>query len=188
MEKSTDAELMDMVLRKNTRAFKILYARYEMRIYNFILRYTGNREIAQDLLQETFTRVWFAAHSFNQASGNFKGWLYAIALNIARNEMSKKRYAYNYADVSEMAFKDEPANPRDEEPDARVEQADLQNTITQALAQLSPLLREIIILKHYQQLKFKEIAEMTQTPEGTLKARFHRAIAELKELLEPTEL
>ena len=93
MEKSTDVELMSMVLEKNTRAFKVLYFRYEVRIYNFIFRYTGSKEIAQDLLQETFTRVWFAAHSFNSASGNFKGWLYTIALNIARSEMAKKRYA-----------------------------------------------------------------------------------------------
>lgn len=188
MEKSTDAELMDMVLRKNTRAFKILYARYEMRIYNFILRYTGSREIAQDLLQETFTRVWFAAHSFNQDTGNFKGWLYTIALNITRSELSKKRYAYHYLDVSEITASDEPANSRAEEPDTEFEHTDLQDTVAKALDKLSPLLREIVILKHYQQLKFSEIAEMTKTPEGTLKARFHRALAQLKELLEPLEL
>jgi RNA polymerase sigma-70 factor (ECF subfamily) len=188
MEKSTDEELMSMVLTKNTRAFKILYSRYEMRIYNFILRYTGTRELAQDLLQETFTRVWFAAHSFNHASGNFKAWLYTIALNITRNEMSRKRYAYHYLEVSEIPYQDEPVNPHSEEPDAQIEHADLKDAVTQALGQLSPLLREIIILKHYQQLKFKEIAEMTQTPEGTLKARFHRAIAQLRELLDPTEL
>jgi len=187
MEKSTDAELMDMVLRKNTRAYKVLYARYEMRIYNFIVRYTGSRDLAQDLLQETFTRVWFAAHSFNQASGNFKGWLYTIALNIARSELAKKRYAYHYLEVSEIPASDEPANPRAEEPDTELEHADLQDTVAKALGQLSPLLREIVILKHYQQLKFSEIAEMTQTPEGTLKARFHRALAQLKELLEPME-
>ncbi len=177
-----------MVLKKNTRAFRILYSRYEMRIYNFIVRYTGSKEIAQDLLQETFTRVWFAAHSFNYESGNFRGWLYAIALNITRNEMSKKRYAYHYLEVSEISPQDEPANPRAEEPDAEMEHADLKNVVTEALDKLNPLLREIIILKHYQQLKFSEIAEMTQTPEGTLKARFHRAIAQLKELLDPAEL
>jgi len=188
MEKSTDAELVEMVLRKNTRAYKILYARYEMRIYNFILRYTGNREIAQDLLQETFTRVWFAAHSFNQARGNFKGWLYTIALNITRSELAKKRYAYHYLEVSEISAHDEPANPRVEEPDAELEHADLQDTVAKALGKLSPLLRESVVLKHYQQLKFSEIAEMTKIPEGTLKARFHRALAQLKELLEPLEL
>jgi RNA polymerase sigma-70 factor (ECF subfamily) len=188
MEKSTDQELMSMVLKKNTRAFKLLYSRYEMRIYNFILRYTGSREIAQDLLQETFTRVWFAAHSFNHESGNFKGWLYAIALNITRSEMSKKRYAYHYLEVSEISHQDEPAAPSMEEPDIEMERADLKNAVTQALDKLSPLLREIIILKHYQQLKFSEIDEMTKTPEGTLKARFHRAIAQLKELLDLAEL
>jgi RNA polymerase sigma-70 factor (ECF subfamily) len=187
MEKSTDQELMSMVLKKNTRAFRMLYSRYETRIYNFILRYTGNKEIAQDLLQEAFTRMWFAAHSFNHDSGNFKGWLYTIALNISRNEMSKKRYAYHYCEISEIPYQDEPASPRSEEPDAEMEQADLKNAIAKALGKLSPLLREIIILKHYQQLKFSEIAEMTQTPEGTLKARFHRAVAQLKELLDPAE-
>jgi RNA polymerase sigma-70 factor (ECF subfamily) len=188
MEKSTDEELMNMVLKKNTRAFKILYSRYETSIYNFILRYAGNKEIAQDLLQETFTRVWFAAHLFNHETGSFRGWLYAIALNITRNEMSRKRYAYHYLEVSEVPYQNEPANPPSEEPDAQVEQTDLKNVIATALAKLNPLLREIVILKHYQQLKFKEIAEMTETPEGTLKARFHRAMAQLKELLNPTEL
>lgn len=187
MEKSTDAELMDMVLRKNTRAYKTLYMRYEGRIYNFIWRYTGNRELAQDLLQETFTRVWFAAHSFDQGRGNFKGWLYTIALNIARNEMTKKRHAYHYLEVSAIASSEEPVAPRTDEPDIELEHADLQDTVAKALGQLSPLLREIVILKHYQQLKFSEIAEMTKTPEGTLKARFHRALAQLKELLEPLE-
>ncbi|MGH7495877.1 MAG: RNA polymerase sigma factor [bacterium] len=119
--------------------------------------YTGNKQIAQDLLQETFTRVWFAAHLFDQAGGNFRGWLYTIALNIARSEMSKKRYAYRYFEISEIPHHDEPMNPRSEEPDVQSEHADLKATIARALGKLSPLLREIVILKHYQQLKFKEI-------------------------------
>ncbi len=177
-----------MVLEKNLRAFRILYTRHETGIYNFIVRYTGNKQIAQDLLQETFTRVWFAAHLFDHAGGNFRGWLYTIALNIARSEMSKKRYAYHYFEISEIPHKDEPRHPRSEAPDAQSEQADLKEAIMRALEKLSPLLREIVVLKHYQQLKFKEIAAMTRTPEGTLKARFHRALAELKTLLEPMEL
>ena len=94
MEKLNDKELINLVVDRNSQAFKILYHRYEIRIFNFILRYTGNREIAQDILQETFTRVWFAAHTFDRKKGNFKGWIYKIALNNTRNEMSKKRYDY----------------------------------------------------------------------------------------------
>lgn len=179
---------MSLVLAKNPRALEVLYSRYELPIYNFIARYAGSRELAQGLLQETFTRVWFAAHLFDLNGGHFKGWLYKIALNLTRSEMAKKRYAYHYLDVSEIAPAEEPIHEATDGPEAAALEADLGQTLAKALEQLSPPLREIIVLKHYQQLKFREIAEVTQTPEGTLKARFHRALAQLKELLEPMEL
>jgi len=59
--------------------------------------------------------------------------------------------------------------------------------VSKILNQLKPYLKEIIILKHYHQLKFKEISEITNTPVGTLKARFHRAVAQMKELLESNQ-
>ena len=155
-----------------------------MAIYNFILKYTGRKELAQDLLQETFTRIWCAAHSFNLKKGNFKGWLFTIALNITRSEMGKKSYSFKYADITEININEDPlTGPEQEQPDAVVEQTELKNTINRALEKLQPFLREIIILKHYQQLKFCEIARITNTPEGTLKSRFHRAIAILGEHL-----
>ncbi len=187
MEKSTDEELMSMILKKNTKALRILYNRYEVSIFNYILKYTGSRDIAQDLLQETFTRVWYAAHTFSQESGKFRGWLYTIALNNTRNEMVKKRYDFYYVDVTEIKGEQEPAHPQAEQPDVQLEHSDLKDTIAKALGKLKPHLREIIVLKQFQQLKFREIAEITKVPEGTLKARFHRAIAKLKPLLEAVE-
>jgi len=189
MEDYPDKKLMKLVVERNTKAFKILYHRYEIQIFNFIFKYTGRRELAQDLLQETFTRIWFAAHTFDLKKGNFRGWIYKIALNNTRNEMSKKQYAYQYFDIAEA----DPGNydelySEQEQPDIKFENLELRNTILKALGKLTPYLREIIILKHYQQLKFREIAEITNTPEGTLKARFHRAIVQLKELLEPLEI
>jgi len=172
---------MILVAEKNSLAFKTLYHRYNEAIYNFIRRYTGNREIAQDLLQESFTRIWFAAHTFDQQKGNFKGWLFKIALNITRNEMSKKRYDYFYQDISDFAGKDSNVLTSKTQPNLDFE---LKDTVSYVLNQLKPYLKEIILLKHYHQLKFKEISEITNTPVGTLKARFHRAIARMKELLE----
>lgn len=188
MEKSSDKDLMQMIVKRNTRAFRTLYQRYEVGVFNFILRYTGSREIAQDMLQETFTRVWFAAHSFSMKSGNFKGWLFTIALNTTRNEMVKKRYSYQYVDVDEIIGKDEPINPQNEQPDAVMVQTDIKEAIAAALGKLKPHYREIVILKHFQQLKFREISEMMDTPEGTLKARFHKAIGQLKAHLQALEL
>lgn len=186
MEKRTDKELMKLVADKNTLALKILYHRYEMPIFNFVLRCTGSREIAQELIQETFTRIWFAAHTFDQKRGNFKGWLYTIALNITRNEMSKKEYSYHFLNPEQTPeyHRQEGEGLESENPEALLEQSELRDSIAHALGKLQPHLREVIILKNYQHLKFREMAEVTNTPEGTLKARYHRAIALLKEHLE----
>jgi len=182
--RKTDEELMQLVVERNTEAFKALYQRYEVAIFNFILRYTSNRGLAQDLLQETFTRIWFAAHSFSIEKGKYKTWLFTIALNITRSEITKKQYSFSYFDVTEMnSSETDLVQPIHEQPDKKVENLELQRNIQHALSKLKPFLREIIILKHYQQLKFKEIAQITNTPEGTLKSRFHRAIQLLKEHL-----
>ncbi len=189
MEKQSDIDLMKRVIERDTSAFKQLYQRYELRIFNFILRYTKNREIAQDLLQETFTRMWFAAHTFDQKRGQFQAWLYTIALNITRSEMVKKQHhtpILNVDDIQSGGYRSEYQN-RDR-PDIQMEKKDINDQIADALSQLQPDMKEIIILKTYEGFKFREIAQMTHTPEGTLKARYHRAIAQLKKQLGRMEL
>ena len=64
MDNSSDEKLMQLVLERNADALKTLYNRYSMAVFNFTLRYTGSRELSEDLLQETFSRCWFAAHTF----------------------------------------------------------------------------------------------------------------------------
>ena len=185
---NSDDELMLTVIDGNTKAFNALYGRYERAIFNFILRYTGNRGLAQDLLQETFTRIWFAAHSFDPEKGTFKTWLFKIALNITRSEMAKKQYSFSYLDVTEMNTSEKDLPVRYEPPDREMEDRELQKKIQTALSKLQPFLREIVLLRHYQQLKFSEIARITNTPEGTLKSRFHRAIHILKKHLNEMDM
>src|SRR5689334_5071516 len=93
MEQRTDEALAADVARGDAAALRALYERHERLTFNVLLRLTGNREAAQDLMQETFTRVWTMARTFDPDRGRFKGWLVTIALNLARSEMSKKRYA-----------------------------------------------------------------------------------------------
>ncbi len=103
--------------------------------------------------------------------------------------MAKKSYSFKYSDITELNVNEDPlTGPEQEQPDAAVEQRELKNSINRALEKLQPFLREIIILKHYQQLKFSEIARITNTPEGTLKSRFHRAIAILGEHLKHMDI
>lgn len=189
MTKLTDNELMDMVLDKNSQALAVLYKRYSHQIYNFIKRYTGDTEIAQEVLQETFTRVWFASHLFEPNRGSFKSWVFKISLNTAKNEMSKKRYSFphlNYEDLVET--NNEPVYSGEMMPDKIIDQLNIKAELNLALSKLKPYLREVIVLKHFHQLKFREIAEVTNTSEGTIKARFHNAIGKLNVLLKNKEL
>lgn len=189
MEKSTDKELMKCVQERDTSALKVLYQRYEMAIFNFILRFTGSREIARDLIQETFTRAWLAAHTFDHKRGNFKGWLYTIALNLARNEMSKKEYTYQFLPTDEGSdYRDGLKKQENPTPETTLEQRELKESVAAALGELKPHLREVVVMKHWQQLTFKEIAAVTAVPESTLKARYHRAVSELKQYLGAREV
>lgn len=180
---------MVLVTERNTRALTALYGRYGKSLYNFILRYTNNREIAEDLLQETFTKVWFAAHTFNPAKGTLKAWIFTVGLNATRNEMAKKRYSYHHLELEEETGHQAASEALERESaDGVLERAELKDAISAALGQLSPLLREIVILKHYQKLKFSEIAKISNTPEGTLKARLHNALSQLRTILYNVEL
>jgi RNA polymerase sigma-70 factor (ECF subfamily) len=137
--------------------------------------------MAQDMMQETFTRVWTRARTFRGDQGSFKGWLFTIALNVTRSELSRKRYGVRHLaeDAVEALASDADG------PDVLLQRSEAGGRVAAALAQLSPHLREVVVMKVYQQLKFREIADITKTPEGTLKARFHRAVAELRERLAP---
>ena len=182
---NSDEELMNLLQKGNTDALKLLYNRYSNRIFNFTLRYTNNREISEDILQEVFTRIWRSSHTFNPEKGTFKTWLFTIGINLTRKEMSKKRYDYNHLDFDEIRSFDTKPGRRD---DSLVEKTDLKDTIEKALAGLNPFLKEVVILKHFQNMKFTEIEEMTKIPVGTLKARFHNALGQLRKLLENQDL
>jgi RNA polymerase sigma-70 factor, ECF subfamily len=176
MEETSDQALVAEMAGGDAAALRSLYLRYEVPTFNLILRLAGNREMAEELMQETFTRVWTMARTFRPELGSFKGWLYTIALNLTRSELARKRYGVRHVETD--AASELPSTA--EGPDALLVRSEEARRVADALARLSPLLREIVVLKVYQQLKFREIAEITGTPEGTLKARFHRAVAELR--------
>jgi RNA polymerase sigma-70 factor, ECF subfamily len=181
MEDPPDHALVAEVARGDAAALRALYLRYERPTFNLILRLAGNREMAQDMMQETFTRVWTRARTFRGDQGSFKGWLFTIALNVTRSELARKRYGVRH--LAEDAVEHLPSEA--DGPDVLLQRSESGDRVAAALADLAPHLREVVVMKVYQQLKFREIADITKTPEGTLKARFHRAVAELRERLAP---
>ena len=181
MEERPDHALVAEVARGDAAALRTLYLRTERPTFNLILRLAGSREMAQDMMQETFTRVWTMARTFRGDRGSFKGWLFTIALNVTRSELSRKRYGIRH--LAEDAVED--LASRADGPDMLLQRSEAGGRVAAALAELTPQMREVVVMKVYHQLKFREIADITKTPEGTLKARFHRAVAELRERLAP---
>jgi RNA polymerase sigma-70 factor (ECF subfamily) len=188
MRELNDIELMALLADGNRDSLRELYRRFEMAVFNFLLRYTGSREISQELLQDSFVRLWNTAARFDQARGTVRAWLFTIALNLARNEMSKKEHSRRQVSAGDIT---DQRKIQDRlpgmNPEEVLQERRLFRDLKTALASLAPHLREVVVLKHYHDCKFSEMAQITATPESTLKARYHKAVAELRRSLETAE-
>jgi RNA polymerase sigma-70 factor (ECF subfamily) len=183
IETLSDEALMQRVCARDAEAFRVLYCRYEARIFNFALRICGNRALGEDLLQEAFWRVWQGARTFDPSRGDFRRWVYRVALHAARSELSRKRYTRESSLIEDSPEGSWTTNT----PASEFQQKETAALVAQALAGLSPTLREVVVLRCVEGLKFSEIAATTHAPVGTLKARFHRAVADIRRRLLPGE-
>jgi len=180
MSSLDDRGLMERVVGRDPDAFATLYRRYERPLFNFLLRVTRHRPLAEDLLQETFTRVWRAARTWDPDRGPARSWLYKVALNAARSELARKvhRAPHEPLDAGGRELADEASG--EGRLAARIDEAQRARAVARALDTLPDFMKEVVVLRCQQQLSFAEIARVTGAPEGTLKSRFHRAVAALR--------
>jgi len=180
---ASDDALVERVARGDRDAFALLYRRYERPVFAVLLRLGGQRALAEEWLQEAFTRVWLAAGSHDSARGAVRSWIFAIALNTARSELARKRYRTRHVSLDETEL-DLPDTRGGEPPlAARLDGQRQAGALAAALLELPDHLREVVVLRCTRELSFAEIAEVTGCPQGTLKARFHRATQALKRRL-----
>lgn len=179
---------LDEVLRRASRrdpaALAELVERYGGRVFGLLHRLTGAPDAAEDLMQETFLRVVRTIGQYEHV-GKFESWLFRIAANLARDRARRlKRHPEigPLAGVAESPQRGEPAAGSGE-PSAAVEQREAGARLSIALSQLSDAEREIIVLRHYSALSFREIADVLKIPLGTALARAHRALQRLRELM-----
>jgi RNA polymerase sigma-70 factor, ECF subfamily len=182
----SDGALLERVARGDADAFTVLYRRFERPVFGMLLRLAaGRRAVAEEWLQEAFTRVWLGAATHDPSRGEVRPWVYKIALNTARSEMARKRYRTPHVSIDEagMDLPDEAAGEGGVA--ARLDEARQASAIALALASLPDFMREVVVLRCSRELTFAEIAEVTGAPQGTLKSRFHRAVVALREALGP---
>jgi RNA polymerase sigma factor (sigma-70 family) len=186
MTSLTDGALLERVTQGDTDAFTVLYRRYERPVFAMLYRLaSGRRALAEEWLQEAFTRVWLGAATHDPARGEVRPWIYKIALNTARSEMARKRYRTPHISIDDAGL-DMPAEADGEEGIAgRLDDARQAIVFAAALDRLPDYLREVVVLRCSRDLTFAEIAVATGVPQGTLKSRFHRAVTALRQAVRP---
>jgi RNA polymerase sigma-70 factor (ECF subfamily) len=179
-----DVQLVQRCLRGDGSAWEELVRRHTRRIYNLCYRFTGNVQEAEDLTQEVFLRVYRTLGSYRAMHGGFATWVTSVTRNLLIDHYRRSRRD-RLTDSLEEALpvieQRESSAPR---PDQFAARGELSEQVQHALQQLSPELREAVVLRDLQGLEYKEIQEVLQVPEGTVKSRINRGRIELARLLE----
>ncbi|HSK20362.1 MAG TPA: sigma-70 family RNA polymerase sigma factor, partial [Longimicrobiales bacterium] len=171
------------------RAFNELVSRYHVRLLNFIHRTIGDRERAEDLVQETFVRVYRHLHRFDQ-SKKFSTWAYTIAGNLAKNELRNR--SRNPLVLFQTIKKNWDADHRPLEwedntyrPDDLYRKRHLKEMVDHAVAQLPEHHRLVFVLREMEGKTYEEISDITGVNLGTVKSRLNRARNNFAQLIEP---
>src|SRR5437016_3830380 len=184
----TDEQAMWRVqTQEDHHAFAQLVERWEEPIRRLCARMTGDTHRAEDLKQEAFARVFEKRKSF-QPNARFSTWLWRIALNLCYDELRRiHRRGESPLDADEsesIAARCEFA-AETPTPDAQLAGQEEGELVRAALVRLPEIYRTVLVLRHYENLKLREIAEVLEIPEGTVNSRLAEGLARLTRLLEP---
>jgi RNA polymerase sigma-70 factor, ECF subfamily len=160
-------------------ALRALYRVHARPLYGYALRRLGDRGLAEEAVQEVFTRLWRGAATFDPAQGSARTWLYGIARHVVI-DLERRRAVRPGQAAHDGAF-DEPADEPTDEP---IERALLRWQIRAALDRLSPEHRQVITMCHFEALSLREISGRTGVPLGTVKSRLSYALRNLRLALE----
>ncbi len=181
----TDEELILEFQSNNTiRAFEILVERFKNPLTNFVFRFLGDYEACVDVVQETFIKVYRYKDSYNSIA-KFSTWIYTIAGNLARTEYQKRKRRSFFSINAFGENKNENFDIPDESyrPDVMTDSGIKDEIIQKALQKVSPVYREVVVLRDVQDMSYEEIAEITGITVGTVKSRINRGRAQLQKLL-----
>ena len=176
-----DRELIALCARGDEDAFTILYHRYKGRILNYFYRFLGNRERAEELMQETFVRVWRAAPKFQGKGASFLTWLYAISHHLAASQLRKRRYLS--LPLSKESEEEQLSKANEVPIERQLIKREEEEMVKRSILRLPPRQREVILLRHYEGLTYREISDVVGCPLGTAKTRFHHGIKKLHSML-----
>ncbi len=183
-----DQEKIESCQSGNTEAFSYLVEKYKNLIYQLALRMTGNYHDSEDIAQEAFIKAYRSLHQYNP-NYSFSSWLHKIALNTIRDKMRRKDSNITFfASQEEDNEIKNPLHINDDKLTMNPEEwhvhQESKNDLLSAINSLPLIHKEIIILRHMQNLSYHEIASILNIPMNSVKVRLHRARTQLKDLIE----
>src|SRR5665213_1870219 len=188
------AKLVRQCMAGDSHAWQQLVTSQHRRIYAICYRFTGSSTDAEDLTQDVFLKLYKNLSSFDTHKGSFHTWITTLARNLLVDHFRRTRLD-RASESLDVSFDGEDGSPTmgdrlaDDRPsqEQHVAHIELKTRIQHALKQLSPELREAVILRDLEDMDYKEIAQVLRIPEGTVKSRISRGRGELARLLQRIE-
>ena len=169
-------------IRGEQTAYASLYEHFSAGIYRLCYGLVLNKQDAEDVLQESFVYAFKNLSRYDANKASFKTWLYTIAVSRCRNTYRRKRFlTVDFSQILQLQL----AGPNSDTPEAAIAQRESSDAIQSALIELSPILREAIILRYGHGLTYREISEIMDCPQKTAESRVRLAHDKLKDLLRP---
>jgi RNA polymerase sigma-70 factor (ECF subfamily) len=182
------AGLVSQCRRGDPQAFEQVFALYRGPLYAYLARATGDRHEAEDLLQDVFVRLVENLDRYEE-SGRFEAWVFRIAANRVRDWARRRKRAERTASAAPGGRDDDGDGPLpgvldkvvETPPEERLVAGEQLRRLELAMAELEAEERQVLVLRHYGDLSFREIADIMGSPLGTVLAKSHRALLKLRE-------
>jgi RNA polymerase sigma-70 factor (ECF subfamily) len=178
LDRNSDDALMSQVSDGDVEKLGILFERHHVRLFNYLFRLTGDRGVAEDLVQEVFVRMLKYRASF-RARGEFNAWMYALARNVSADWFGRRQ-------KREMTTDEELAEHPSQEPlpIEQLESAESIERLRAALLQLPEDKRELLLLSRASGLSYDQIGALVGCNAGTVRVRVHRALRRLQQVFQ----
>ncbi len=181
---TASTEIAERLKQRDPLLLDQLIVEYQHRLLRYLLYLTSNRELAEDLFQETWMRVLLRGSQFN-GSARFDTWLFTIARNLVI-DFRRRRTMLSLEEMSEKSEDDRPFEVVSNGPTPFDNYLSQQNSalVAEALLTLEPLHREVLVLRFHEELALDQIASVTGAPLSTVKSRLYRGLAALRPFVE----
>lgn len=178
-------ELMERLGYRDLQAFRVLYQRFGSLVYSTCLRIVRDGQVAEDITQEIFLRIWRKPERYVSQRGRFVTWLTSVTRNRAVDEVRSRNRRYRHETASPEEQEREIAGPEGDDPALSAELADQRRLILAAMSGLPMEQRQVIELAYFGGLTQAEIAERLSQPLGTVKTRIRLGMQKLRAALTP---